>query len=96
MTKQELYNSLIAKYEKVLPVDKWVKRKPSGLLGVDMYGVTYFIEGVGFKDDTVFVDNDGGKDEIARFGSNNPLKVVEASLEQLKLQEYNVLRQSLV
>ena len=72
MTKQELYDGLIAKFALVTPIAEW---RPMGeVLGVKRYSVTVFDENNGeMKEFTVYVQNEGEVNESAIFGREDPL-----------------------
>ena len=97
MTKQEIYDALVSKYDKVSPIVDWEERGGSGLLGVNAYLVNIYDEEFGHKQTTLHVDAEGTVDEVASFGKDSILREepVLTATQELQ-QEYSRLRNALV
>lgn len=70
MTKQELYDLAVTKFDIVQPLNEWSLR--STVMGVTRYDVMVFKSDVGFSTYTVFVEDDNGPAENA-FIPKDPL-----------------------
>ena len=72
MTKQELYNQAVNKFDKVQPVNEW-QQIGTSRLGVTRYDAQVYKEKEGFQTFTIFVENDGEANEKATIGGRDPL-----------------------